>query len=229
MLEGRCLPYGNGITYWPLVEVVRDLDLELVLGGEPDGATAHEPDPRGGRSRRAALPQRRALLGDPPPARDARARAAARARPRRHPVGGAGLPRPRRVPRRLEPRRADPRLLPCTARPAEVRPGWAGTTIQLVPAPARARAHGCSRTSPGRSIRRPPRRVGRATGGNPLFLEEMLRMLVEDGVLVERDGRLEPLAAVDVAARTGDGPGRARGAPRPARARTSWPCCSGPP
>ena len=39
--------------------------------------------------------------------------------------------------------------------------------------------------------------VGRATGGNPLFLEEMLRMLVEDGVLVERDGRLEPLAAVE--------------------------------
>ena len=39
--------------------------------------------------------------------------------------------------------------------------------------------------------------IGRATGGNPLFLEEMLRMLVEDGVLVERDGRLEPLAAVD--------------------------------
>ena len=26
-LEGPCLPYGNGITYWPLVEVVRDVDL----------------------------------------------------------------------------------------------------------------------------------------------------------------------------------------------------------
>ena len=39
--------------------------------------------------------------------------------------------------------------------------------------------------------------VGRASGGNPLFLEEMLRMLIEDGVLVERDGRLEPLAAVE--------------------------------
>jgi tetratricopeptide (TPR) repeat protein len=38
--------------------------------------------------------------------------------------------------------------------------------------------------------------VGRATGGNPLFLEEMLRMLVEDGVLVERDGVLEPLGEV---------------------------------
>jgi len=40
VLEGRCLPYGNGITYWPLVEVIRDLDLETVLGSEPDGETA---------------------------------------------------------------------------------------------------------------------------------------------------------------------------------------------
>ena len=42
VLEGRCLPYGNGITYWPLVEVVRDVDLDVVLGGVPDGAKAHE-------------------------------------------------------------------------------------------------------------------------------------------------------------------------------------------
>ena len=30
----------------------------------------------------------------------------------------------------------------------------------------------------------------RVTGGNPLFLEEMVRMLAEDGRLVERDGRI---------------------------------------
>ena len=32
VLRGRCLPYGEGITYWPLAEVVRDL-----IGGEGDG------------------------------------------------------------------------------------------------------------------------------------------------------------------------------------------------
>ena len=32
--SGRCLPYGEGITYWPLAEVVRDL-----TGAEAEGAT----------------------------------------------------------------------------------------------------------------------------------------------------------------------------------------------
>ena len=34
MLRGRCLPYGEGITYWPLNEVVRDLAGEAG-GGSP--------------------------------------------------------------------------------------------------------------------------------------------------------------------------------------------------
>jgi class 3 adenylate cyclase/tetratricopeptide (TPR) repeat protein len=28
VVRGRCLPYGEGITYWPVVEVVKQLDLE---------------------------------------------------------------------------------------------------------------------------------------------------------------------------------------------------------
>ena len=32
MLHGRCLPYGEGITYWPLNEVVRDLAGEAGSG-----------------------------------------------------------------------------------------------------------------------------------------------------------------------------------------------------
>ncbi len=27
VLRGRCLPYGEGITYWPVIEVLEDLDL----------------------------------------------------------------------------------------------------------------------------------------------------------------------------------------------------------
>ena len=26
VVRGRCLPYGDGITYWPVVEVVKQLD-----------------------------------------------------------------------------------------------------------------------------------------------------------------------------------------------------------
>ena len=59
VLEGRCLPYGNGITYWPLVEVVRDLDLRR--DPRQRDADGPRPDPRGDRPRRAALAHRRDL------------------------------------------------------------------------------------------------------------------------------------------------------------------------
>ncbi len=195
-LEGRCLPYGNGITYWPLVEVVRDLDLERVLGGEPDGVTAHE----------------RIL------------EAVGRAEPRsrsdelywaiRHLLETLARERPLVLVlddiQWAEPAFLDlveylagwsrdaPILVCCLARPdlAEVRPAWAGTTIQLSPLP-REHARTLLENLAGPLDPEAADAVGRATGGNPLFLEEMLRMLVEDGVLVERDGRLEPLAAVD--------------------------------
>ena len=35
--QGRCLPYGEGITYWPVVEVIKQLG---VLPGDPAAATA---------------------------------------------------------------------------------------------------------------------------------------------------------------------------------------------
>jgi class 3 adenylate cyclase/tetratricopeptide (TPR) repeat protein len=44
VLIGRCLPYGEGITYWPLRDIVRDVagglrrsGLDELLAGEPDG------------------------------------------------------------------------------------------------------------------------------------------------------------------------------------------------
>ena len=42
VLTGRCLPYGEGITYWPLGEIVRQLaggrDLHAALVAAPAGA-----------------------------------------------------------------------------------------------------------------------------------------------------------------------------------------------
>ena len=91
-----------------------------------------------------------------------------------------------------------PILVCCMARPdlAELRPAWGGATIQLAPLP-REHARTLLENLAGPLDPDAADAVGRATGGNPLFLEEMLRMLVEDGVLVERDGRLEPIEAVD--------------------------------
>jgi class 3 adenylate cyclase len=36
-VQGRCLPYGEGITYWPVVEVIKQLDS---LPSEPEAAAA---------------------------------------------------------------------------------------------------------------------------------------------------------------------------------------------
>jgi class 3 adenylate cyclase len=49
VLVGRCLPYGEGITYWPVAEIVHQLagsepraGLEGLLAAEPDGSFAAE-------------------------------------------------------------------------------------------------------------------------------------------------------------------------------------------
>jgi class 3 adenylate cyclase/tetratricopeptide (TPR) repeat protein len=52
-VDGRCLPYGEGITYWPAVEVIRQLDalpsdpaaadsLRSLLGESDEGTSAEE-------------------------------------------------------------------------------------------------------------------------------------------------------------------------------------------
>ncbi len=91
-----------------------------------------------------------------------------------------------------------PILVCCLARPdiAETRPAWTGTTIQLAPL-QREEAQQLLENLAGPLDHDAAEAIGRATGGNPLFLEEMMRMLVEDGLLVERDGRLQALTEVD--------------------------------
>jgi class 3 adenylate cyclase/tetratricopeptide (TPR) repeat protein len=196
VLEGHCLPYGSGITYWPLVEIVGRLDLERVLADEPDGETVRrrlleavgraEPTSRSDELYWAV----RRLL-----------ETLARERPVVLLLDDVQWAEPAFLDliEYLDGWSRDaPILVCCLARSdlAELRPSWAATgTIELRPLnhedgrqllenlagpldPAAAEA------------------VGRATGGNPLFLEEMLRMLVEDGVLVESDGLLRPLEEV---------------------------------
>ncbi len=53
-LAGRCLPYGDGITYWPLTEIVRHADEAIAAGGiaqllqdEPDASLISDRLARG--------------------------------------------------------------------------------------------------------------------------------------------------------------------------------------
>jgi class 3 adenylate cyclase/tetratricopeptide (TPR) repeat protein len=197
VLEGRCLPYGNGITYWPLVEIVRRLDLDDVLDGEEDAEVVH------GRILEA--------VGRA----DARARsdelywavrrlfeAIARRRPLLVVLDDIQWAEPAFLDliEYLEGWSRDaPILLCCLARTdlLDVRPGWGGSaTISLAALP-RSELQTLIEHLAGPLDAGAVEALGRATGGNPLFLEEMLRMLVEDGVLVEHDGRLESRTAVE--------------------------------
>ena len=197
VLEGRCPPYGKGITYWPLVEIVRRLELEDVLAGEPDGETVHERILEAtGRAEGTArtgelywavrrlfetLARRRPLLVV---LDDIQWAESAFLDLVEYLAGWS---------------RDAPILVCCLARTdlAELRPNWGGAaTIQLAPLP-REEWGTLLENLAGPLEADAAEALGRATGGNPLFLEEMLRMLVEDGVLVERNGRLESHTAVE--------------------------------
>ena len=166
VVRGRCLPYGEGITYWPVVEVVKQL---AVLPSDPVAAAAISS--LLGESGVATSADEiawafRKLLEDQAPLVvvfddiqwgeetfldlvESTALLSASA----------------------------PLLLVCMARPelVERRPSWSGT-VRLEPLPAeQANALIGDRVSD--ELRD---RIARAAGGNPLFIAEMLAMTAED-------------------------------------------------
>ena len=175
VVRGRCLPYGEGITYWPVVEVLKQLDVL-----PPDEAAA------------AAI---RSLLGESEAATSAEEIAWAF----RKTLEQAAAERPLVVVfddiQWGEETFLDliehvallssgaSILLLCMARPelTERRPAWP-VTLRLEPLgdedveeliPERDRRRRCAT------------KIARAAGGNPLFIEEMLAMAGEaDGEVV---------------------------------------------
>jgi class 3 adenylate cyclase len=207
VLRGRCLPYGEGITYWPLAEVVK-----AAAGIEETDA----PD--------SAREKVVALVAEDPQATTVAG----------HVNGAIGLADEgggeeifwavRRLLERLasarplvvvfddvhwaEPTFLDlldhiadwsrdaPILLLCIARPEllEARPTWGGgklnaTTLSL-------QAMGVEEVDKlvdnllGEGTLSPAviERVREASEGNPLFVEEFVAMLIDDGLVVRRDG-----------------------------------------
>ena len=166
IVRGRCLPYGEGITYWPVVEVVKQLAvlpsdpiaaaaIRSLLGESDVGTRGDEiawafrklleeqaplvvvfDDVQWGEETFLDLVESTALLSS----------------------GG-------------------PLLLLGMARPelAERRPGWPGM-LQLEPLPADQ-----ADALIGAAVSDEQReRIARAAGGNPLFISEMLAMAAED-------------------------------------------------
>ena len=203
VLRGRCLPYGEGITYWPLNEVVRDLAAEAGSGAPAevrDALAAH-------------------LAGDPKAAlvADVLAQAVGLGD-----TGGYPAEKIRWAARRLfellaerrpvvvvlddlqwaeatfldliehvaDLARDAPVLLLCLTRPEllDNRRGWAGgklnaTSVLLEPLSLEE-----SRELVDNLVEElepdAAARIAAASDGHPLFAEELLAMLIDEGMLM---------------------------------------------
>src|SRR6266508_2131473 len=207
IVRGHCLPYGEGITFWPIVEVLRD------AAGIGDADTADE----------ARLKIRRLLAG--PDAALADERLAA--------LLGVAVVTPgvqetfwavRKLFEELSTRqplvvvfddihwaeptfldlleylvswlRDSPVMLVCLARPEllEVRGGWlagkANASLITLGALSEGQIEGLIENLLGGSqlAEEARARIAAAAEGNPLFVEETLQMLVDDGLLRRVDG-----------------------------------------
>src|SRR6185312_11031532 len=157
VVRGRCLSYGEGITYWPLVEVV------LQLGRRPS-------DPR-------AAVAIASLLGesDEPATADEIAWAFRKLLEEASPV----------VCVFDDLHWAEPILLVCIARPEllDRRSTWAGgklnaTTVLLEPLTSEETDELIERLLGDAELAQPLRaRIREAAEGNPLFVEQMLAMV----------------------------------------------------
>jgi class 3 adenylate cyclase/tetratricopeptide (TPR) repeat protein len=171
---GRCLPDGDGITYWPVVEMVR----QLLGDDEPGPAVA-------------------ALLGEGQAAADDIAvgvRKLLEARAAERPLAVLfddlqwGEPTFLDLVEHIADWSRDaPILLLCLARPEllELRPGWGGgkmnaTTVLLEPLSASETDELIDELLAGGSLDEALRdRIRTAAEGNPLFVEQMLAMVEE--------------------------------------------------
>ncbi len=201
--RGRCLPYGEGITYWPVLEAVRDaaaLDDAASDAEQPRAARSpcsrvmDEAESLARRARRGCRPRRadeqrgRDVPGDARVRRGARPAATARAGLRRHPLGGVDVPRSRRPHRGLDARRSDPAPLHGSTGAARgsAAVGWREAERHLGAARAAVRERERRARRQPRGGRRDlddaaRRHVVEAASGNPLFVEEMLALVLEQG------------------------------------------------
>jgi class 3 adenylate cyclase/tetratricopeptide (TPR) repeat protein len=205
VLRGHCLSYGEGITYWPIGEIVRSaagideadsaegarVKLRAMLAGERDAdVLAARISSAIGLSAESAPQEEifwaiRKLIEH-----------LARERPLVVVVEDIHWAEPTLLDlleHIVDWSRDAPFLILCPARPdlLDVRPGWGGgklnaTTVLLEALPADATGRLIGALPGGSALSGPVLdRVAAAAEGNPLFLEEMLAMLVDDGLLAE--------------------------------------------
>jgi class 3 adenylate cyclase/tetratricopeptide (TPR) repeat protein len=217
VVRGRCLPYGDGITFWPVVEIVRQA-AGIEEGDDPQQARSKlqalcRADDRGplvyervsqvlGLTKDSAIPDEtfwaiRRLL-----------EIVARQRPLVAVFDDIHWAEPmflELIEHIVDWTQEAPLLVVCLSRREllDVRPGWGGgkvnaTMIQLEP----LNEEECvvliegllGQAGLAESVRE---RVVEAAEGNPLFVEQMLSMLIDDALLRRDDGHWVPAADLD--------------------------------
>jgi len=220
VLRGRCLSYGEGITFFPLAEVIHQA-ANILEGEQPaaaraklDALLAETPDGE----RIASLVG--GLFGWAPPGATEDALWAvrkvlehlARERPVVVVFDDIHWAEPTfldLIEHLADWTRDAAVLLVCLARPEllDIRPGWGGgkmnaSSILLEPLPGDEASLLVDNLLGRADIPRAARdRILEAAEGNPLFVEEMLAMSIDDGLLRFEDGAwrsAEDLASVTV-------------------------------
>ena len=190
ILVGRCLPYGEGITYWPLGEIVRQVgggdprdSIAEIVGGEEGAfvadhvAGAISLGPAGGSPEEISWAVRKLF------------EALARDRPLIAVVDDIHWAEPTLLDllEYVASFTADvPLLVLCTARPDlfELRPSWTNpranaTLVSLEPLPVEESETLVDELQEVDARTRA--RIVAAAEGNPLFVEQLLAMRAEEG------------------------------------------------
>ncbi|MDP9343032.1 MAG: AAA family ATPase [Actinomycetota bacterium] len=213
VLRGRCLPYGEGITFWPVAEAVkqaagiedgdtperaRERIAELVASEEHGQVVAGHVSQVLGLIADSAVPEETFWA----------IRALFEALARRRPVvlvlddvhwGEATLLD--LVEHIADWSRDAPILLVCLARPEllDARPAWGGgkmnsSSILLEPLSAEDASTLVHNLVGAADLpTQVADRITEAAEGNPLFVEEMLGMLIDEGLLVREGGAWAPV------------------------------------
>ena len=191
VVVGRCLPYGEGITYWPLIEIVNDLagatgvaEIEDLLSGDSQ--------PQAVASRVAAAAGRAGASATEVDVQWA-VRRLFEALARRGPLVAAfddihwAEPAMLDLIEHVAAHATGPVLIVCVARGdlLERRPAWAtaggkGSIVRLEPLSDTDSARLLGRLATRRRAKVRRDEVMYAAEGNPLFLEQLVAMRADD-------------------------------------------------